>query len=423
MWENRTWDGDDLNSTSLTNQASLTLSSGVTDGTWYSVDITGIVNDWKNGALNLGLILINSNDTDYHDGVEFYSREKGSAYRPYVVLTTSSNTAPNAPTGLAPTGDATVSSLKPTFTGTFSDPNAGDSLTAYQILLYADDGTTLIWDSGSVGGIGTTFSRTYSGPALSYNTFYKWKARTRDSALAYGPYSSLQRFQTVNDTPPPVITGLSATILTNSIDLDWDISTLADADFDHYELYRRVFGDTEWTELSSIFTKTSLIFHDLGVSFGVLYEYKITQFKNSGGGFDIESDDSDIVEASLEGDALDIWMVVGADGDPDHTFELPVTADSFVEPIQQEVFEPLGSERKTVVRGKVLGAEGTLSVLWDSSERDEILPKLHYITHHRGPHILRSPFGDTWLVEFGGPTKAYEPVGHLNVSLQWTEVA
>lgn len=423
LWGNRTWDYTELQATSVTHEATLVLASGVTDGTWYTVDVTDIVKDWKSGLLNLGLVLFNNNEADYQDGIEFYSREKGSAYAPYLVLTTGSNTAPNAPTGLHPTGDATVASLKPVFTGTFSDPDAGDSMLGFQIQLYADNGTTLIWDTSLVTATTSSFSRTYSGPTLSYNTFYKWRGRTADHTGLWGPYSSLQRFQTVNSTPPPIITGLSATILTNSIDIDWDISTLANADFDHYELYRREFGDTEWTELSSIFVKTSLIFHDLAVSFGVIYEYKITQFKNVGGGFDIESEDSDIVAAALDGEALDVWMVVGADGTPEHTFELPVTQHRHVEPIQQEVFEPLGSQRKTVVRGKVLGAEGSLAVIWDESERDDILPKLRYITHNRGPHTLRSPFGDVWLVEFGGPEKSYQPVGHLEVQLTWTEVA
>lgn len=423
LWGNRTWDFTTLSSWVTTNQSTMNWTAGVVDSTWYYADVTGIVTDWFNGAANYGFVLVNANETDYHEAVEFYSREKGSAYRPYLVLTTSTNSAPNAPIGLAPTADATAASIKPTFTGTFSDPDAGDSMTGFQILLYADNGTTQLWDSSAISASGATFSKQFSGSSLSYGTFYKWQARTKDASGVWGAYSSLQRFQIVTATPPSVITGLSATVLANSIDLDWDISTLIDADFDHYQLYKRQLGDTEWDQLGSIYVKATLTFHDLAVSFGVTYQYKITQFKNVSGGFDVESNDSDIVNAALAGEALDVWMVVGSDGLPEHTFELPVINERHVEPIQQEVFEPLGSSRKTVVRGRVLGAEGSLECLWDSTERDAVTPKIRYITHNRGPHTLRSPFGDVWLVEFGGAEKQYQQVGHLNLSLQWTEVA
>jgi hypothetical protein len=102
---------------------------------------------------------------------------------------------------------------------------------------------------------------------------------------------------------------------------------------------------------------------------------------------------------------------------------IPVTAGPFKEPVKQEEFEPLGSTRKTIVRGKVIGAEGTLKMKWASDERDTALVNLRYITRNRGPHVLRSPFGDVWLVEFSGPDKDYQPAGHLEVSIAWTEVA
>jgi len=424
IWANRTWDWTTLTHTVATHAASITFPSGITDGTWYSIDVTDLVNDWKNGVANYGFLLINTNESSSNDGVEFYSREKGTAYRPYLTITYTTNSAPNAPTGLYPTGNATVASLTPVLSGNFSDPDAGDTLSAFQILAFEDDGTTQIWDSGALGSTpATNFSITYAGDPLSYNTFYKWKARTRDAAGLWGPYSTLQRFQTVNATPPDAITGFSATVLDATIFLDWDVSTLSPTDFDHYEIYRRVFGTTEWSALTSIFTESTVQFTDSSPSFGVTYEYKITQFENVVGGFDIESADSDIVQAALEGDADDDWVVVGADGLDEHTFIVHVTNNPFSQPVQQEIFEPLGSDRKTIARGRVLGAEGTIEATFQSDEVADILPKITYITSNRGPHVLRSPFGEVWLVEFSGPTKTYLPGGHLELSMAWTEVA
>lgn len=105
------------------------------------------------------------------------------------------NTAPNAPTSLSPTGNAVVNSgTAPTVSGTRSDPDSGDYITAYQIVVYEDNGTTVIQDTGkiSVGGTPTTFSR-----ALALNgahKYVKWKARTWDKEGVAGPYSAQQRF-------------------------------------------------------------------------------------------------------------------------------------------------------------------------------------------------------------------------------------
>ena len=118
----------------------------------------------------------------------------------------------------------------------------------------------------------------------------------------------------------------------------------------------------------------------------------------------------------------DSWFVVGADRAEAHIFEVPVVAAPFVEPVQQEVFEPLGSGRKVIIRGRVMGAEGTLQGKWVTTERDAALEQIAYIKSNAGPHILKSPFGDVWQVEFSGPNKDYEAGGHFNASINWTEV-
>jgi hypothetical protein len=185
--------------------SALRLFNGYLEGTWYTWDITAHVQDWHSGIHNYGLILKINDSTDELNSdaaVEFYARDEGSGYRPYVEVVYTANTAPNAPTALSPTGDALVNTLSPTLTGTRSDPDSGDYVTASQIILYEDNGTTVKWDSGELTQTGTssTFSKVYSGPALTGNTFYKWKARTRDKGPAWGPYSALQRFKV--NTPP-----------------------------------------------------------------------------------------------------------------------------------------------------------------------------------------------------------------------------
>src|SRR6478735_6561427 len=107
-----------------------------------------------------------------------------------ITITYTTNTAPNAPTSPTPTGDTVVSGLTPTFSATFSDPDAGDHMANAQVIVYADDGTTVIWDSGSFAAAGASFSKAYAGSALTGNTFYKWKGRTADDDGAWGAYTA-----------------------------------------------------------------------------------------------------------------------------------------------------------------------------------------------------------------------------------------
>lgn len=203
VWSSaETW-GYNNRADAYTTQYGDRVFTGYTEGTWYDIDVTDIVRYWQGGTSNYGLLLrIASNESTEANALEFYSRQAGSGYKPYIEITYTSNVAPDAPTGLSPTADALVNTLSPTLTGTHSDPDTGDYITAHQVIVYADDGTTQKWDSGTVTATGTptTFSATYSGPPLTGNTYYKWKARTRDKGSAWGAYSALQRFKV--NTPP-----------------------------------------------------------------------------------------------------------------------------------------------------------------------------------------------------------------------------
>jgi hypothetical protein len=205
----------------------------------------------------------------------------------------------------------------------------------------------------------------------------------------------------------------------SAIILSWTASNLLPEDFREYIIYRKLSTSTEWAILTVITDENTTTYSDYSAANTVSYDYKITQMEIVIGDADLESADSDIGTSSLDTDS---WYFIGVDGSPEHIFELPVTAAPFSEPVQQEIFEPLGTSRKVIIRGRVMGAEGSLTMQWDTSQRDLALTQVAYMKNNAGPHVLKSPFGDSWLVQFGGPSKEYVAGGHFNATLNWTEV-
>lgn len=111
----------------------------------------------------------------------------------WTALTTFSvtNTDPNAPV-LDPATATTYATLDGVLFrgGTFSDPDAGDKLLAYQIQLSAypsgdahwDDAEFILWNTGKVyvASGATEWERVYGGQALDAGTYY-WRARQWDT--------------------------------------------------------------------------------------------------------------------------------------------------------------------------------------------------------------------------------------------------
>jgi len=224
-------------------------------------------------------------------------------------------------------------------------------------------------------------------------------------------------------TPPDAITGLNVEAVTDFsyISLTWDVSGLADTDFLEYRVYRREPTETDFTLLESISDKATTTYLDGFAGHGIIYEYKVTQLEVIVGGDPLESGDGDIVGVALDADT---WFVNGnADvNDTSTSFELPVVDEDHTEVVQQEIFEPVASVRKKIVRGNVLGQEGSLDLMWESEESTEARLRLRFMTDNPGPHLLKSPFGEMWLVEFDAPSYKYKPGGHLTASVGWVEV-
>lgn len=120
-------------------------------------------------------------------------RDQESQWSGWMALTSFSvsNTNPNEPTGATPADSFTTDTLTGVLfrTGTFSDPDAGDFLSAFQCQMSAygagnpnwDDPAFLIWDTGKMYvASGTTEGETvYTGESVAAGTYY-WRVRVWD---------------------------------------------------------------------------------------------------------------------------------------------------------------------------------------------------------------------------------------------------
>jgi hypothetical protein len=201
--------------------------------------------------------------------------------------------------------------------------------------------------------------------------------------------------------------------------LNWDLSNMTVSDFSGYRLYRRVVGVEDWDIIADIAEQSIGMYEDNTAGQTVQYEYKITQFKSVVGDVPLESDPSDSVFIALTTDAWFIVMLVTANF---HALELNVTEEEHSAVVQQEVFEPLASSRKRVIRGNVLGDEGSITAMFDQSMSSMAREHMEHIKMNKGPHILKSPFGDVWYVEFDSPGYKYVSGGHLQISIGWVEI-
>lgn len=176
-----------------TPSASVTVSGVKADGANINIDVTSLMQYvLANPTFTFRGFVLKIDDesaSSTSSCVQFYAIDSSvSGNDPVLSVTYNSNTAPNAPTNLSPTG-GTVTASK-SLSADFSDPDSGDSLSAYQVQISTGSAfSSILYDSGEVADTGTSFAHTYTA-SLTYGTTYYWRARTKDAAGLWGPYSA-----------------------------------------------------------------------------------------------------------------------------------------------------------------------------------------------------------------------------------------
>lgn len=138
----------------------------------------------------------------------------------YSLSIKTANATPNAPTLVTPISATVIDKdVSNVFDWTFSDPDAGDSQSAYE-LQYRLVGAGSWTSTGQVTT--TTTQRTITGGTLTAGN-YEWQVRTWDALGAVGPFSSSAFFTAAATPATPTITSPTAgsTIASASDTVDW----------------------------------------------------------------------------------------------------------------------------------------------------------------------------------------------------------
>lgn len=334
-----------------------------------------------------------------------------------------------------PTNGSNVSTTKPQIDWSYT----GGTQMKYRILVYnsAVDGKrdSLKYNSHYTNSAATTF--TIPSGQLKDKLYYEIVLDVTSTDNLQDPSPSSVNIQVLQAAPDP-ITGLSLTTFPEKslIKLGWDqpTSLKTGQSFGWYQIERRMVNDDLFTIIGTTKPITEKEFDDYYAGHDVEYQYRVTIHTSKTGSDDLESPDGDtnLANGKL---ASDVWMFVGHDRAKDHVQELFVNDEDHTRPVQQESFETLGSNRKVILRGFVLGNEGNISMTYSGNKlvasatdrqifyEETVLGRrlIDYLTFHAGPHILKSPFGDVWDVEFASPQYKWVQGGNLQVDLSWVE--
>ncbi len=149
------------------------------------------------------------------------------------------NQAPYAPSSLTPgntlsSSPTLIGTLTPTLQWTFSDPDSGNTQSAYQVIIkdMADGG---VYDSSWV----TSSSNSITIPSnkLTRGTTYKWTVATKDNSGAQSPASATHYVRT-NSLPETMITSYTngETLTDNILSFTWSYSDADSQPQTHYQL-------------------------------------------------------------------------------------------------------------------------------------------------------------------------------------------
>lgn len=152
-----------------------------------------------------------------------------------------------------------------------------------------------------------------------------------------------------------------------------------DADFQSYNLYRRIFGDSAWTLLKSwSLPGVRLVYQDFSAVSGATYEYAVSQTVNRYGDI-IESNKATLRTVTPVDDKY--WMFSKSDNSKSMPL-FGVTDDGYTDEYEQETYNIIGRGRHTDY-GDRLGLNGSMTV----KLRDRMISGVAKVNYLKAPAL------------------------------------
>lgn len=131
--------------------------------------------------------------------------------------------APNAPTGLTPSGTTVDNTIPQRLAWSYTNPTAGDTQSAFDVQ-WRHQGTTDAWNTVSQN----TPNAYWDAPGGTFPAEgIEWQVRTYDQGGLVSPWSALDTFTAAAPTGTPTITSPTSggTITTTPTEVDWSANT------------------------------------------------------------------------------------------------------------------------------------------------------------------------------------------------------
>lgn len=201
------WPGPSV--TGTTEDFSLT---GYTNGDWVTLDITTLYDNYipssvltpggspGAGDTNNGLRFWSFDETSFNRSFEFYGKD--SSYPWYILVTYTTNSAPNKPTLTSPVGGTVLApGATPLLSWTETDPDFGDNTTGFDLQIDDDPAFGSPMHSAFHNPVGYTgpgaFDVTnwpYISGGLTPGVPLYWRVRAYDFSSAVSPWSDAGQF-------------------------------------------------------------------------------------------------------------------------------------------------------------------------------------------------------------------------------------
>lgn len=301
----------------------------------------------------------------------------------------------------------------PTAEWTFT-PGVADPQATYRVELTRVSDEDTVHDSGVISGTATSYQIPNS--IILDGETYRLDVTVTDTNGLEDTAASAD--YTADFAPPAALAGVQTTADPDAskITIGWEAS--ADGAFDHYEVWRRKFGEAEWTVLAESLPVGVTSYEDYGPALNQTYEYAVLQVHLINGR--LYNGEYQPVSTAISG--VPQWYLVAESRD-DLTVKLEwATAAADAIPVQQQVVEALGRKYKIVVEGEVLGSDGRITVRVDGTEYEQVNAIERLLRARLDRVLVKSPTGEVYPSKIGSIVRTRQSHGAVEVTFPYTQI-